>query len=114
MLEAGRLNRSVVIERRAVGQDDAGQPLESWEEVWRGWAGFEALTAGTARKYSNAGFTSQVSHAVTVRWQSGNPFQAGMRVLHDGTVYDVQLVSNPDAGRERLDLLCLQRDGGSA
>lgn len=112
MLKAGDLNRRIRVQRRGTAQDESGQPIDDWQDVWSGWAQVAAITSGTARRYSNAGFTSQVSHMVSVRWRRDGVARQGDRVVQDGSVFEVQQISNPDGGRERLDLFCQEVNGG--
>ena len=37
-MKAGTLNRRVTIQRRVPGQDEAGQPIDTWEDMATVWA----------------------------------------------------------------------------
>jgi SPP1 family predicted phage head-tail adaptor len=55
-----------------------------------------------------AGFTSQVTHKVTVRFNPTLCIEAGYRILFRDRMFLVQAVSDPDESRARLSLMCLE------
>lgn len=101
-MDAGRLNRKVVIERRVTGQDALGQPSTTWETVATVWAdirilgGLETLKAGAD--------TSIVKASIRVRWKTG--IDAGMRVKHGADLYDIKSVQPDVSRRMHIDLVC--------
>ena len=99
MMQAGRLNTRVTLQRRATGQDDWGQPTEGWEDVAQLWAdvrhlnGVESIKAGADVSVVRASFR--------IRHRAG--IDAGMRLLAGGAVYDIEAVL-PGGQREWMDL----------
>ncbi len=55
-----------------------------------------------------AGFTSTVSHKVTIRYPSV-AIQAGMIVQYEARTFQIQVVSDPDELRVQLDLMCQEQ-----
>ncbi|AGW94602.1 hypothetical protein N234_31640 [Ralstonia pickettii DTP0602] len=92
----------VTIQRRATGQDEIGQPVETWADVSTVWAnirhtsGMEAIKAGAD--------VSIVRASIRIRWRTG--IDAGMRVVHGATVYDIKAVLADEVGRKHVDLVC--------
>ncbi|MFB9242363.1 phage head closure protein [Massilia antarctica] len=95
--------RHLVTVQAPAGRDQIGQPLPNgWVEVAKVWAdirhtgGMEAIKAGAA--------TSTVQASIRVRQRAG--LHAGMRILHDGTIYKVQVVLPDKERRQHIDLVC--------
>ena len=101
MINAGRLNHRITIEQRGAGQDAWGQPVETWEPVAELWASVLYLSGLSAIKAGADVSISKVS--IRIRHRAG--LNAGMRVLHDGKVFDIQAVL-PDGARQFVDLVC--------
>ncbi|MDT0137716.1 phage head closure protein [Acidovorax sp. PRC11] len=104
-MRAGDLNRRITIQRRGAATDAWGSPVpgsENWVEVAEAWASIKTLSGlGAIKADAQA---STVKASIRVRWRTD--VAAGMRVLHGGTVYDVQAVLPDAAGREHVDLVC--------
>ncbi|WP_343728519.1 phage head closure protein [Duganella sp.] len=96
------LRDRIAIQRRAVGQDEIGQPVEAWEEVTKVWAnirhpsGIEAARAGAS--------TSLVRASIRIRYRAD--CSAGMRVVHKTMVYDIQAVLPDEVRKDYVDLVC--------
>lgn len=108
-LDAGSLNRKITIQSQTTTQDVYGQPQQTWTDVLSTWASIKAATSKEV--YAAAGFTSQISHKITIRFPRVT-LRSNMRVMYRGRVFDVQAVTDPDEGRVQLDLLCLERNEG--
>ena len=102
MMQAGRLNRRVTLQQPAAGFDELGQPIPSWTDVATLWAdirmksGLEAIKAGAS--------VSVVQASIRVRYRAG--INAGMRVAHNLTAYEILAVQPDLGGREYVDLVC--------
>lgn len=106
-MEAGTLKRPITIEAPSVTQDSFGQPAETeWTTLLQTWASIDTITSKEAYALG-AGFTSQVTHKITIRYHPVY-IGAGYRVLFRGHTYVVQAVSDPDEQRVQLDLMCLE------
>lgn len=108
-IEAGRLNRRILIQSSVTTQGAAGDPDDSWQDVASTWA---SITAPTSKEiYAlGPGFTAQVTHKITIRWRPG--ISNGMRILFRDRIFQIQTVSDPDEGRVELNLMCLEVNGG--
>ena len=102
MMQAGRLDTRVTLQRRTTGQDDWGQPTEGWEDVAQVWAnvrhlnGVESIKAGAD--------VSVVRASIRIRWREG--VDAGQRVLIGSAIYQIQAVMPDLGGRVFVDLVC--------
>lgn len=101
-----RLDKRVLIQVHAAGQDAAGQPLPTgWVNLMadgdgKVWAGIRDISG---REFAAAGATqNQVVSTITIRYRTG--IEAKMRVLHGGLAYNIEAVLGQD-GRT-LALMC--------
>lgn len=102
---ARKRQRLITIQRRSAGQDAAGQPLLTWEDVaanvWAQPAGDNGLT--TMRSTGDLSVPVK-RYSFRIRYREG--LDEGMRVLHRGQAYDIKAVRmDLDAG-EWTDLVC--------
>lgn len=101
-MRAGQLKHRITIQRPTGAKDQWGTPEpQGWEDVARVWAnvlhqsGSESIRAGAD--------VSIVRASVRIRWREG--LNAGLRVLHQGQVFDIEAVL-PGADRKHIDLVC--------
>jgi SPP1 family predicted phage head-tail adaptor len=109
-MNAAQLNRRITIQQRSQTRDVYGQPTADWSDLFTTWGGIRAATGKEV--YAASGFTSQVSHVITLRYRPRTPILNSYRVLYEGRIFRIQAVSDPDEGREQLNLLCLELDEG--
>ena len=102
-VRAGDLRHRVTIQQLVVGQDDYGQPLNTWKDAATVWAKVEDLTG---REYFAAQQvpTAEVSTRVTIRWRAD--IEPAMRVVHGARVLDIKAVLDPDGRKRELQLMC--------
>lgn len=101
-MNVGRLSQRVTIKRRAVGRDAIGQPVETWEDVATVWANIRHLSGAESIKADQD--VSVVRASIRIRYRAG--LDAGMRVHHGATVYEVKAVLPDEQRREHVDLSC--------
>lgn len=100
-MQAGKLRNTVTIQQQTAGQDEIGQPM-TWADVATLWAdirhlsGMEAAKAGTV--------ASTVKASIRFRYRVG--INAGMRVLHGSTIYNIAAVMPDAAKKAYVDLVC--------
>ena len=100
-MQAGRLNRRCVIQTPSTATDELGQPIPGWTDVATVWAdirmksGLEAIKAGAV--------VSTVQASIRIRYRAG--INAGMRVVHNLTAYNITAVQPDVGGREFVDLV---------
>lgn len=106
-LRAGSLNRIITIERPTGG--GYGEP-KGWAVVAEGVRASILMLSGAATIKSDA-VTSNARASIRVRWRED--VQAGMRVMHNGKAYMVQVVLPDMQGRRHIDLVCEVTDAGN-
>ena len=100
MMQAGRLDTRITIQRKTGGTDAWGAPLpEAWEGYATIWANVRHLS-GTESIKAGAD-VSVVRASFRIRHRAG--IDAGMRLLAGGAVYDIEAVL-PGGRREWMDL----------
>lgn len=94
------LDQRIVLQQPSTEQDSTGQPLATWTDFALLWAnikhqsGISAIRAGMD--------SSTVKASIRIRHTTG--IHAGMRVLHDGTYYNILSVV-PHADKKYTDLI---------
>ncbi len=99
-MRAGTLRHHIVIQKPGSGVDDWGQPLDSWVDQASVWAHIRHLSGTESIKADVP--TSIVKASIRIRWRTD--VDAGMRVTHGATVYEIEAVL-PGATREYVDLV---------
>lgn len=101
-MNIGALNRLVSIMNRVDGQDEAGQPLETLEEVAKVWASVRHKSGAESIRADKD--TSIVQASIRIRRRTD--LTAGMEVHHETTVYKIRAILPDEEHRERCDLVC--------
>lgn len=102
MMQAGRLNRRCTLQAPGTATDELGQPIPGWTDVATVWAdirlksGLESIKAGAP--------VSTVQASIRIRYRAG--INAGMRVVHNLSAYEILAVQPDVGGREYVDLVC--------
>lgn len=117
-MQAGILRHRIRIQRKIADQDEWGEPLELWEDVWtsvpadiRAVSGTEGWTAQQVQ--------SSVNTEIEIRYRRG--VTAAMRIVHqtrdqlavspqEMTIYDIEWIKPDRTGRRELILYCVNRD----
>lgn len=101
-LSAGRLRHRIVIQERVTLINSNGEQETAWEEFATVWAAIEPLSVRESLMAQQV--QSKTSGRMVIRKLPG--ILASMRVLHLGTVYNVQgILSDPDSGLEYQTLM---------
>lgn len=100
--DPGSLNSLVRIQAQSTAQDALGQPLLVWADVATVWADVR-MPNGMQSIKADASVSVAVA-SIRIRFRTG--LDAGMRVLHGTTVYQINAVLPDVAGREFVDLVC--------
>lgn len=112
-MEAGKLNRRILVEKRADGQDETGQVLDCWERVGWFWA-WVMTKSGISASRSLVGDDDGVSRSIvrySFRIRFNKRIAPSMRVVYQDVVFDIKQVRHDLAGKEWTDLVC--EEGGN-
>lgn len=101
-MRAGQLRHSVKLQSLTAGQDDIGQPVQTWTDVATLWADVRFLN-GMETVKADAG-ASVAKCSIRIRYRAG--VTAGMRILEGSTAYDIRAVLPDSTGKRFLDLAC--------
>ena len=107
-MRAGTLNRRVTFKQLTDGQDEAGQPIQTWVDLVTVWANVRHLS-GVETIKADAG-TSIVKASIRIRRRTD--INAGMRGYLGAAIYEIKAVLPDEESRERLDLACELVNGG--
>jgi len=98
---AQQLRSKIVIQSLTSTRDEIGQPINEWQDVATVWANIRHLS-GTETIKADAP-TSTVRASIRIRYRTD--VNAGMRVLHGETVYNIAAVMPDEEGRKFVDLV---------
>ncbi|AEU36176.1 phage head closure protein [Granulicella mallensis] len=107
-MQAGNLKRPITVEVPGTTKDQYGQITATWDTLLQTWADIHTITSKEVYALG-AGFNSQISHKITIRFQPAVTLAAGMRVVYLTRNFIIQAVSDPTEERRELDLLCLEQ-----
>jgi len=115
-MRAGELNRRVTIEAPGETQDEAGQPIAGWVKVDDLWAGIANETGlGVIRSSLQGGVpTSIARYSFMVRFEAIRRLEInpGMRIVHDGLVFDIKGVTRDL--KDRTKAFIITEQGGNS
>ncbi|MNV34922.1 Phage head-tail joining protein [compost metagenome] len=105
-------NRRILVQRRSGAVDEAGQPLDEWVDVGPLWAGIANETGLGAIRSSLQGNVSQsiARYSFLVSFEAARALgiDAGMRMLHDGEVFEVKGITRDFKDRKSAFVICEQ------
>lgn len=105
-------NRRILVQRRSGSVDDAGQPLDEWMDVGPLWAGIANETGLGAIRSSLQGNVSasiaRYSFLVNFEASRALGIDEGMRIIHDGDVFEVKGITRDFKDRRSAFLICEQ------
>jgi SPP1 family predicted phage head-tail adaptor len=107
MLQAGKLRHRVTLQQQVAGSPQrtaSGQRDVAWTDVATVWASIEPLSG---RRLESAQATwPKVSVEIRIRYRAG--VVAGMRAVHSGLYYPIEVALDPELRRIELRLMCSQ------
>ncbi len=103
-METGKRNCLVVIQSRAAGQDDNGQPNGAWSTFASLWANIR-YGHGTGAEAIRAGAEMSTTR-VSVRINYRTDITSAMQVVYQGATYHILAVMPDMAKRDHTDLVC--------
>lgn len=100
-MRAGSLRHRVTLQRFRCGRDAYGGPVEDWSDVATVWASLEAVNG--REFFAGQQAQSEVTRRIRIRYRPD--VTADMRVIHQGTVFNIVAPLPDNRGRE-LVLMC--------
>lgn len=101
-MNPGILRHRITIQELREGQDEAGQPVQEWQDVATVWGAVEPLRG---REYfAAAQVQAEVTTRIRIRYSKG--IKPDMRVLYDGRLYNINAVIDPEERHMELQLMC--------
>lgn len=111
-MTARERNRRILVQRRSGATDEAGQPLDDWEEAGSLWAGIANETGlGAIRSSLQSNVSPSIArYSFLVSFDAAKALgiDEGMRVIHDGTIFEVKGITRDFKDRKRAFLICEQ------
>lgn len=107
MMRAGLLRHLVTIEHYTVIRLPNGTIIEDWAPFANVWAEVRDLRG--REFWSAQQVQSEVTTRILIRYLPG--VSSDMRVVHEGQVYEIDHILEPDGRRRELQLLCKRTDG---
>jgi SPP1 family predicted phage head-tail adaptor len=105
-INTGRMRTQVQFLQRTAGQDEAGQPVESWPVYVTKFADVRAPSGvASAQQVAANAETSVTAYSVRVRYCTD--LTAGMRAQWGGVLADVAQVIPDHAMRRYTDVVCI-------
>lgn len=86
------MNDRITLQRRTVGEDSIGQPIESWVDLPAVWAHVKFQSGAEVIRAN--GEASVVKASIRIR--ARQDVDAGMRVKHKGWVFELKSPPLPD------------------
>lgn len=99
---ASSLRHRITIQSAPSGSDDEGNPNTEWTEVRKLWA--DIRVAGGLESIRAGAVTSEVRASIRIRRTPG--LNAGMRVVHGATTYNIIAVPPSELNNVSMDLVC--------
>lgn len=106
-MQAGKLNERVLLQRPEIMQDDFGALRKTWHDVGEFWANVR-FPRGAEFQRDNTDLRT-VSASVRVRFR--RDLDADMRVVHRGRILAITAVLPDEAGKQYVDLICIEQRG---
>ncbi len=101
MTTAAIFRHRITLQELVTGQDEAGQPVQEWQDVATVWGAVEPLRG---REYfAAAQVQAEVTTRIRIRYCRG--IRPDMRVLYDGRLFDILSVIDPEERHRELQLM---------
>jgi SPP1 family predicted phage head-tail adaptor len=101
-MRAGKLDKTIAVQRRGETVDDYGTVSEGWTDLVTIRA--QVIQSSTEEFLQASGTTGQAAIIFRIRWREG--FEVADRVVYAGKNYDLKEIKELGR-REGMDLRCL-------
>jgi SPP1 family predicted phage head-tail adaptor len=105
MLNAGKLNKRISIERSVAGSpavNEFGEPVVIWDELAEVWAAAEPLSG--REFWAQQQVQSEITTRFRIRYRTD--ILTGMRVVYNSAIYMIKSIIDPLEEHEELQLMC--------
>jgi SPP1 family predicted phage head-tail adaptor len=106
MIEAGRLRQRVTIQESTETETAGGDVLKDWEDMDTVWASIEPLRG---REYFD-GRVVEAEQTVRIRMRYRSDVTEAMRIVHNGTTYEIRNVADVGMRGHELEIMAVTRD----
>jgi SPP1 family predicted phage head-tail adaptor len=103
-MDAGRLNRRVIIQSLSTTQDAYGQPISTMTTVATVWAAVEPLSGRALFAAKQA--QSEISVKITIRYRTD--VTTAMSIVYLTHTYQIDAIIDFEARHESLELMCME------
>jgi len=100
-VNAGRLRDFIKVQERVESQDEYGEVVNTWTDLFADYA--EVIRLSGREFFSQARVAADVDTRVTIRYRAG--IKAKQRIMFEGTTFDIQSVM-PDQKRTQVEIYC--------
>ena len=101
-MEAGDLNRRIIIETPTITRDTYGAEILTWSTLTAVWASKQHKAS--REFYVAQKINSEITDLFVIRFRTG--LTTKMRVNFDAKYYDILGADDPDGRRVKIQLLC--------
>ena len=102
-MRIGRLKHRVTVQSKTTQDGPYGEPQVTWNDVVTTWAAVEPLRG---REFFEAqADQSETEVRIVMRHRE---IATDDRIVHQGKVYDIQSIINPDEVDHMLEIMCTQ------
>lgn len=104
-MQAGNLNRRVVIQQKAVTQDPYGEEVITWN-TWKSvWANVRPMSGYQYMQAQAQTVEAKVMTEIRIRYLDGIDNET-MRVMHGAEVYEIEAILHVQERRREMRLMC--------
>jgi len=103
-MQAGKLNKRMMVETYTVIKDRHGAPIESWAPAFPVWAHVQPLTG--SERFIAQQVVPTASSKVTMRWR--NTIKEKDRLKLSGRIFQIESLQNVDERNKELQAICVE------
>lgn len=102
MINAGDLDKRVIIQYPALSRDSYGAETQTWTDLVTVWAGI--ITDSGREFFAAQKINSEVTAVIKIRYRAD--IKTTMRIKYGNRFFDILFVNDVNQGHEELQLLC--------
>lgn len=101
-MQAGKLNKRVVIQKPVETQDSFGATITTWQSLGEVWASIQPLSAREA--FNIRQVFAEVTHKVIIRYLAG--VTPKCQIKYGSRTFDIEGVTSPNENGMSMELTC--------